>query len=136
MGAGHMAFTVDQGPDTDRYQGITEITGATLAECAQNYFRQSEQLETAIMIAANDPTEGSNRAAALMVQRLPKAGDGDIEDENWRRAVVLMSSITSEELLDPALGAPDILYRLYHEDGVRLYRPAPFTMTAAALKSA
>lgn len=123
MGAGHLAFTVDQGPDTERYQGITELAGSTLAECAQNYFRQSEQLETAIVIAANNPSNGQPYAAALMVQRLPKAGDGETEDENWRRAVVLMSSITSEELLDPTLSATNILFRLYHEDGIRLYEP-------------
>lgn len=122
LGAGRMAFTVDQGPDTDRYQGITELTGATLAECAHSYFRQSEQLETAIAITAD---AGGNdiraRAAGLMVQRLPSARDGEQEEEDWRRAVVLMSSITPEELLDPALSAPKLLYRLYHEDGVRLY---------------
>ena len=122
IGAGHMAFTVDQGPDTDRYQGITELTGASLAECAQNYFRQSEQLETAIAItAALDTPDGTPRAAGLMVQRLPSAGDGEKEDEDWRRAVVLMSSITPAELLDDGLSASQILYRLYHEDGVRLY---------------
>lgn len=119
LGAGHMAFTVDQGPDTDRYQGITEITGATLAECAQNYFRQSEQIETAIAITAD--ANGSSHAAGLMVQRLPKARDGEQEEENWRRAVILMSSITNKELLDPSLSATKILYRLYHEDGIRLY---------------
>lgn len=121
VGAGHMAFTVDQGPDTDRYQGITEITGATLAECAQNYFRQSEQLETAIAIVAGVDDPDAIHAAGLMVQRLPTAKDGEQEEEDWRRAVVLMSSITREELLDPALSAPQILFRLYHEDGVRLF---------------
>ncbi|MBO6519172.1 MAG: Hsp33 family molecular chaperone HslO [Rhodospirillales bacterium] len=119
LGAGHMAFTVDQGPDTDRYQGITEITGATLAECAQNYFRQSEQIETAIAITAD--ANGPSHAAGLMVQRLPMARDGEQEEENWRRAVILMSSITNKELLDPSLSATKILYRLYHEDGIRLY---------------
>jgi molecular chaperone Hsp33 len=122
IGAGYMAFTVDQGPDTERYQGITELTGATLAECAQNYFRQSEQLETAITITSSLATSGEiAKAAGLMVQRLPSAGDGDKEDEDWRRAVVLMSSITPAELLADTLSASQILYRLYHEDGIRLY---------------
>lgn len=122
IGAGHMAFTVDQGPDTDRYQGIVELTGATLAECAQNYFRQSEQLDTAIVITSKPSTgDGPSRAAGLMIQRLPREKDGDIEEESWRRAVVLMSSIKSEELLDIGLSASQVLYRLYHEDGIRLY---------------
>ena len=131
LGAGHLAFTVDQGPDTDRYQGITELTGATLAECAQAYFRQSEQLETAIASAATEAVNGDGaRAAALMIQRLPAAGglrdvDDEEEGDDWRRAVALMSSITSGELLDPALQPSEILYRLYHREGVRVYRTKP-----------
>ncbi|MDP7547312.1 MAG: Hsp33 family molecular chaperone HslO, partial [Alphaproteobacteria bacterium] len=78
MGTGHLAFTVDQGPDTDRYQGITPLEGASLSECAQIYFRTSEQLETAILLAAElDTGAGAKidtkrgRAGALLVQRLP-----------------------------------------------------------------
>jgi len=127
LGAGHLAFTVDQGPDTERYQGITELVGATIAECAQAYFRQSEQMETAISLCAAPIKAGeSPRAAALVVQRLPSGEEGTIarddDDEAWRRAVVLMSSITAGELLDPSLTPSEILYRLYHEDGVRVYR--------------
>ncbi len=122
LGTGHMAMTVDQGPDMERYQGITELNGATLAECAQNYFRQSEQLDTAIAIVSGlDIKAGKPRAAGLMVQRLPGAADGDDEQEAWRRAVVLMSSIRADELLDDKLSASKLLYRLYHEDGVRLF---------------
>jgi molecular chaperone Hsp33 len=137
LGAGYLAFTVDQGPDTDRYQGITELNGATLAECAQAYFRQSEQLETAIASAATGAGNGDGvRAAALMIQRLPVArgsrevaagedgGDGE-EGDHWRRAVALMSTITLRELLDPALRPSEILYRLYHREGVRVYRTKP-----------
>lgn len=122
IGAGHMAFTVDQGPDTDRYQGIVELTGSTLAECAQNYFHQSEQLETAIVITSQPNVgEETPRAAGLMIQRLPNEKDNEVEEESWRRAVVLMRSIKSEELLDTNLSASQVLYRLYHEDGIRLY---------------
>ena len=122
LGAGHMAFTVDQGPDTDRYQGITGLEGATLSECAHGYFRQSEQMETAILLAADAATEGTH-AGALMVQRLPgtAAAGADIDEDAWRRAVVLMSSLTSAELLDGGLNSETLLYRLYHEDGVRLF---------------
>lgn len=119
LGSGYLAFTVDQGPDTDRYQGISELTGATLAECAHDYFRQSEQLETAILVASGaDPLT----AGAIMVQRLPKGrGDSDEDaEEAWRRAVILMSSLSSDELLDPAVSTEQLLYRLYHQDGVRV----------------
>ena len=118
LGAGHLAFTVDQGPDTERYQGITDLAGATLSECAHHYFRQSEQVETAIVLAAR-----GGRAAALMVQRLPAGDAAGDDDDAWRRAVVLMGSATAGELLDPGLSDEALLYRLYHEDGVRLHAP-------------
>ena len=75
---------------------------------------------TAIAITAD---ADDVRAAGLMVQRLPKSRDGEQEEEDWRRAVVLMSSITSKELLDRDLTSAKILFRLYHEDGIRLYDP-------------
>lgn len=129
LGSGHLAFTVDQGPDTERYQGITSLEGATLTDCAHNYFRQSEQLATAVVLAGSD--SGSDaRAAALVVQRLPRPGDlPPEEDEPWRRAVILMSSVTTEELLDGALAPNDVLYRLYHQEGVRVYKPRSLAHT-------
>jgi len=128
LGAGHMAFTVDQGPNTDRYQGITALEGATLGDCAHAYFRQSEQMETAMALCASDMTApGANpRAAALMIQRLPAPAAFEPEaEDDWRRAVILMSSVNPAELLDVALGPADILYRLFHQDGVRVYRQRP-----------
>src|SRR4029077_19369981 len=75
FGAGYLAFTVDQGQDTERYQGIVELTGATLAECAHHYFRQSEQFQAGLKAAATEVTlpngEKQWRAGALMLQRLP-----------------------------------------------------------------
>ncbi len=125
LGAGVMTFTVDQGPDTDRYQGVTPLEGATLGDCAHAYFRQSEQIETAIRlcVSGKDDADGGRRAAAIMLQRLPGNGalDPDAE-EDWRRAVILMSSATPAELLEPNLSANQILYRLFHEDGVRVFR--------------
>ena len=125
LGPGHLAFTVDQGPDTDRYQGITALDGATLAECAHNYFRQSEQLDTAIFLAAHTQGETA-RAGAMMVQRMPhqtNTHDPDGED-GWRRAVALLASLTEEELLDVELDHDALLFRLFHEDGVRAYPPS------------
>lgn len=131
LGAGNLSFTIDQGPDTERYQGIVALEGARLAECVQSYFRQSEQLETAIIVAETCSAGTSSaeagaprRAAALMVQRLPPHDAEASEDaeENWRRVVTLASSVTAAELLDDRIGPADILYRLFHEDGVRVYR--------------
>ena len=122
LGAGHLAFTVDQGPDTERYQGITALEGASLTDCANAYFRHSEQLATA-MTLVSDPA--SHRAAALMLQRLP-AGDSEAVDrteEDWRRGVILMSSATESELLDGNLRPAELLFRLFHEDGVRVFDP-------------
>jgi len=129
LGSGYIAFTVDQGSEHDRYQGITEITGASLADCAHNYFKQSEQTLTAMSVAA-DPGKGGDGASAgvVMIQRMPAAsplGDDaperDLEDEDWRRSVILMSSVRANELLDTSLPPQDLLFRLFHEDGVRLY---------------
>jgi molecular chaperone Hsp33 len=128
MGKGYLAFTVDQGPHTDRYQGIVDLDGADLVECAQHYFRQSEQLKTAIRLAAGQAkpmhpysNELGWRAGGLMVQRMP----GDTSDDDWRRAQALVESCTAAELLDPMLDPHDLLYRLFHEDGVRVFRPHP-----------
>jgi molecular chaperone Hsp33 len=107
---------------------VTALEGATLGECAHAYFRQSEQVETAIRLCVSQAEAGGGRrAAALMLQRLPGATGADADadadaDEDWRRAVILMSSATSAELLEPGLSANQILYRLFHEDGVRVYR--------------
>lgn len=140
LGAGHLSFTVDQGPDGERYQGICALEGASLADCAHHYFRQSGELETAIMLAntvagkTNGNGRGGNgaggaRAAALMIQRLASAdgagGDEAPADEDWRRAVILMSSATAGELLDPSVTPDQLLYRLFHEDGVRVFRTRP-----------
>src|SRR5260221_8195049 len=80
LGQGHLAFTVDQGPDTERYQGIVELVGGTMADCAHHYFRQSEQLQAGIRLASGRAAgpDGSLcwRAGALMLQRLPGPGSG------------------------------------------------------------
>jgi molecular chaperone Hsp33 len=129
LGAGHLAFTVDQGQHTDRYQGIVELQGATLAECAHHYFRQSEQVEAGLKVAvARLPDSAGTmrwRGGCLMIQRLPPEGDSgkrDAAEDGWRRAVILMSSSTSRELVDPDLAPETLLFRLFHEDGVRAYR--------------
>ncbi|MBT6093581.1 MAG: molecular chaperone Hsp33 [Rhodospirillaceae bacterium] len=127
LGAGHMAFTVDQGPDTERYQGITELMGTTLAECTANYFRQSEQLDTVIISAkASPPSRDGVNAAALMVQRLPASSlEGEDANEAWREAALLAGTVSPEELLNADLAGNDLLFNLYHERGVRAFDAKP-----------
>jgi molecular chaperone Hsp33 len=130
VGSGYIAFTVDQGEDTDRYQAIVELAGGTLAECAQHYFRQSEQIQAGIKLSVGRAGRGGTwRGGGLMLQRVPPEGGygviaDDVED-GWRRSMVLMSSATAEELVDPDLSPRRLLYRLFHEDGVRVYDTHP-----------
>lgn len=130
IGKGYIAFTVDQGEDTERYQGIVELIGATLAECAQHYFRQSEQIQAGIKLsAARAGADGAWRAGGLMLQRVPPEGGytviaDDVED-GWRRAMVLMSSATPAELVDPELSPHRLLFRLFHDEGVRVFATHP-----------
>lgn len=127
MGAGYLAFTVDQGAHTERYQGIVELLGATLADCVHHYFQQSEQIGTAVKLASA-PGPAGWRAAALMLQQMPTEGGLVVDpapetdrSEFWRRAVTLMGSSTTAELLDAELAPERLLYRLFHEDGVRIW---------------
>ena len=130
LGAGYLAFTVDQGEHAERYQGIVELQGASLAECTHHYFRQSEQVEAGLKVAvARVPEAGGGKASwrggSLMIQRLPPVGQAaaqEAEEDGWRRAMILMSSCTAPELVDPALAPEGLLLRLFHEDGVRVYR--------------
>ncbi|WP_158046975.1 Hsp33 family molecular chaperone [Skermanella pratensis] len=136
LGTGYLAFTVDQGEHTERYQGIVELNGDTLSECVQHYFRQSEQLDTGIKVAvgrAGAVSGGIWRGGALMLQRLPEDQiqqtlGSDVADD-WRRAMVLIGTCTDAELLDPRLPPNDLLFRLFHEDGVRVYTPTELRAT-------
>ena len=136
LGAGYLVFSVDKGPDSELYQGYAELDGATLAECAHNHFRRSEQLEAGLRLAVGRIEDGKGgarwRAGGLMVKRLSAAAaergaDEEREDEEredaWRHALALVGSLRDDELTDPALSPIDILYRLFHESGVRVFRP-------------
>ena len=126
VGKGWLAFTVDQGPDTERYQGIVELRGRTLSECVQHYFRQSEQLPTGVTLAISGEN-GVWSGAALLLQRLPadETQPGTGEEDDWRRAMVLMATLGAAEMLDPALADADLLWRLFHEDDVRVFDGNP-----------
>lgn len=131
LGKGFLAFTVDQGPDTDRYQGIVELTGATLDECVRQYFLQSEQIDTAFTLAVRPPSNGTGwQTAAVMIQRMPTGPSSPIftaeeAAEGWNRAVILLGSAKSSELFDPDLPAERLLYRLYHAEGLQVHEPRP-----------
>jgi molecular chaperone Hsp33 len=140
LGAGHLALTVDQGPETERYQGLVALEGATLADCAHTYLRASVQLDAAVKLAVGRVPDGSGglawRAGGLMVQRLASvdrqllSGEAldDDQEVSWRRAVILMGTTTEDELLDPGLHPHRLLYRLFNQDRVRVFEPAPLAM--------
>jgi molecular chaperone Hsp33 len=131
LGKGFLAFTVDQGPDTDRYQGIVDLAGDTLAQCALRYFAQSEQLDTALDLAVRPPLDGDGwRAAAIVIQRMPLRPrspilTGEEAQELWNRAVVLMGSMTTAELFDRQLPLHRLLHRLYHGERLALHPARP-----------
>ncbi len=133
LGKGYLAFTVDQGVHSERYQGIVELNGATLTDCVHHYFGQSEQLATVVKLAAAR-VEGHWRAGAIMLQRMPReeAQAQDLTEEEaeegWRRGCAFLGSCTEAELLDPRLAPNRLLYRLFHEDGVRVFEPRPLTL--------
>lgn len=132
LGKGYLAFTIDPvGEDMERYQGIVDLAGGNLAEAAHAYFAQSEQLAARLVLGAARMIgrDGKRhwRAGGLMVQQLPeKAGGLGPEDrtEAWDRVKALTITTKLQELCDPQLSAHELLYRLYHEDGVRVYEPA------------
>ena len=135
MGAGYLAFTVDQGERGDPYQGIVELSGNNLVDCVHKYFEQSEQLQASIKLATAEVNSLGGRkhwrVGAIMLQRIPLEGgsgsgisiDHDDQEDGWRRLVYLLSTCTDRELTDPYLTAQELLYRLFHEDGVRVFKP-------------
>lgn len=122
-------MTIDQGDDTDRYQGTVALEGQTLAEAASVYFSQSEQVPTRIRIACAQFDTGSDRlewrAGGVLIQQV--AGDSARGDsaEAWEHASILFETLDDSELVDPYLSAGVLLFRLFHEDGVRLFAAKP-----------
>ncbi|MFS8048384.1 Hsp33 family molecular chaperone [Rhizobium sp. BR 314] len=148
LGKGVLAFTIDQGRFSQPYQGIVALDGASLEEIAGTYFRQSEQIPTRVRLGAaelfdrdeNGKPRHRWRAGGLIAQFLPEApermrqpdlhgGDGDTgvrhhaEDDAWSEARSLVETIDADELTDPQVGTERLLYRLFHERGVRVYEP-------------
>jgi molecular chaperone Hsp33 len=142
LGRGHVAMTIDPGGGRDSYQGIVPLANEPLVTAADTYFRQSEQIPTFIRLAVArhyGPAGGGGartarwRAGGLLIQQLAREGgkrelegeahdvglEGD-DDENWNRARHLAMTVEDHELLDPMLSPERLLYRLFHEEGVRV----------------
>lgn len=133
LGKGYIAFTVDQKGAEERYQGIVELKGKSITECVQHYFTQSEQINTGIKMAAAQ-RDGKWYAGGIMLQRMPEDGGiestktqtnvpENLDEDDWHRSMILMGSLTEAEILHDNLNSHDILYRLFHEEGVRVFEP-------------
>lgn len=136
MGSGYVAFTVDQaatsGEAGHRYQGIVELEGPHMGDCAVAWFKNSEQLASHVMTAARKTPAGWQSAALFLQQIAQEGGDGPVQaglsvEEEWHTAMVLMSSVKKDELLDPSLPAEQLLYRLFHANGLHLQPARPLS---------
>jgi molecular chaperone Hsp33 len=146
LGEGVLAMTIDQGTETSRYQGVVALEGQGLEEAAHQYFRQSEQIPTRVRLAVAEQLAGGGhawRAGGLMTQFLPNSPErarqadlhpGDIpeghpaqdaaerpEDDAWVEAKALVDTVEDHELIDPSVSSERLLYRLFHERGVRVF---------------
>ena len=147
LGKGHLAMTVDQGPDMSRYQGLVALEGGNLEDAAHEYFLRSEQIPTRVRLAVGEEWRGGGegpkhrwRAGGMLLQFLPKAPErarpadldpGDVpegvakpeieEDDAWIEGQSLIATVEDVELIDPDLSGERLLYRLFHERGVRVF---------------
>jgi molecular chaperone Hsp33 len=147
LGRGHLAMTIDQGADMNRYQGIVALDGTSLEAAAHEYFLRSEQIPTRVRLAVAEELSSDRgdrlkhrwRAGGIMVQFLPQSPDrarmdldpGDApahlsgqetaEDDAWVEARSLIETVEDVELIDPAVSTETLVYRLFHEPGVRVF---------------
>lgn len=132
LGDGYFALTVDQGPDMERQQGIVALEGETLADSAQAYFATSEQHPVWLRLAAAETPTGW-RASALVLERIAGSGgidpamDAEAQQESWRTAIVLAETLSPAELLDDALPAEQLLFNVFHSEGVAAGRARPLS---------
>jgi molecular chaperone Hsp33 len=147
LGKGHLAMTIDQGADMSRYQGLVALDGGSLEDAAHEYFLRSEQIPPRVRLAVGEEWRGGDggkhrwRAGGMLLQFLPKAPErarqadlhpGDApegtvahevpEDDAWVEGQSLIGTVEDVELLDPDLSGERLLYRLFHERGVRVFR--------------
>ena len=130
LGEGVFIMTVDPGPDMERYQGVTPIEGETLALCAETYFAQSEQVPTRVRLAVGQADAGDGakwRAGGLLIQNVAEDDARGPTDDAWVRAQAHFETVGEDELIDPTIGPETLLWRLFHEDGVRLFQAKPLS---------
>lgn len=123
----YLAITLDQGENMDRYQGIVALEGDSIADALMAYFTNSEQLEVRVKLAV-EKQEGHWRTGGIMIERMPSAEDDLAAHESWDYAKAVTATVTDAELIDPLLDAPELLYRLFHEEGVWVYDPHSFAV--------
>ena len=113
---GRIIITVEPSDGGERYQSIVALSGDSLADSLKGYFEQSEQLQTRLWLASSD-----QKAAGLLLQRLPNSDDNLVEEDNesWNRTLALSETMSAEELLD--LEPETLLHRLYHEEDLRVF---------------
>jgi molecular chaperone Hsp33 len=148
LGKGHLAMTIDQGADMSRYQGLVALQGGSLEDAAHEYFRSSEQIPTRVRLAVGEELSPGGvrrwRAGGMLLQFLPKAPErarvadldpGDApegtqahvvpEDDAWVEGQSLIGTVEDVELIDPSLSSERLVYRLFHERGVRIFKSVP-----------
>jgi molecular chaperone Hsp33 len=128
LGEGVFIMTVDQGADMDRYQGVTAIEGETLALCAEQYFAQSEQTPTRVLLAVGQEGDGDGgawRAGGVLIQSVAEDDARGSTTEAWIRTQALFETLGEDELVDRELSSNTLLWRLFHEDGVRVFGSQP-----------
>ncbi len=143
IGRGYFAILIDQGEGNVPYQGITPLAGGSLSACAQSYFAQSEQLPSRFHLHfRKSEDDGRWRGGGVMLQKMPAAsippadgGENGIltardmldrdEHEDWRRTNLLLDTVQGDELIGPDLQATDVLFRLFHQEGPRIFDPLP-----------
>lgn len=133
LGEGYLAITIDQSLSDDRYQGIVGLGNSSLSATAEGYFSTSEQVPTLVRLAARQTQDGRWLAGGLLLQQLPRSEqDGPRlhvaqDGADWDHVHALAATVSDEELLDDALGHEELLWRLFHEEEVRVVPGRPLS---------
>jgi molecular chaperone Hsp33 len=128
LGQGVFVMTLDRGADFERTQGITPIEGESLSLCAEHYFEQSEQVPTRVRLGVGSVDTGQGprwRAGGALIQLIAGDAARGSTEEAWDRSRALFQTLADDELVDPTIPPETLLFRLFHEDGVRLEDARP-----------